>query len=145
MVEELSVINRDLLSLDRALRLHDRVLTSLKVATHQFFGADFDHYVDNIIGEYHKVNAMLEDQKDTLRDLRETNNSLLSTKTNEVIKVLTAITFVTFPSSFISWIFAIDATHKPITGMPYDFWIIVVLMIISSLFTYLYLRAKKWI
>jgi len=145
MVEELSMINRDLLSLDRALRLHDRVLTSLKVATHQFFGPDFDHYVDNIIGEYHKINALLEDQKDTMKDLRETNDSLLSTKTNEVIKILTAITFITFPSSFLSWIFAVDAEHKPISGMPYDFWIFVALMAFSSWITYLYLRAKKWI
>ncbi len=145
MVEELSLINRDLIAIHRALYWHERVLDSLRVASKEFFGAEFGHYIDNILGEYHKVNRGVEEERDILEDLRTTNNSLLSAKTNEVMRSLTAISVVAFPASFLAWVFSIDARNMPIVGDANDFWILLGFMGVSSLLTFLILRAKKWL
>ena len=145
MVEQLSVINRDLLEFRRALRMHKPVLNSLGVACENFFGADFRHYTDNIIGEYLKIDELLDDQKEILNDLRETNNSLLSTKTNEVMKLLTIMTFIMFPANLIGQLFGMNATHIPIIGMRYDFWIIVGLMGSVAGMTFFLFKHKKWL
>jgi len=63
MVAQLSIVHLDLLSFHRALRLHKPVLQSLGYACEEFFGKDFRHYTDNIVGEYYKVEQMLEDGK----------------------------------------------------------------------------------
>lgn len=145
MVGELARINRELLSIFRALRLHENVLESFKLASMEFFDKKYGHYADNLLGEYHKVRQITEDHRELLHSLRETNNSLLSTKTNEIMKTLTAITIITFPASFISWMFAVEAEHKPITGLPFDFWILSGLMVFFSLATYLYMKWKEWL
>lgn len=144
MVEELSMINRDLLTIKRSLNMHDRVLESLRIVSNEFFGKEFSHYTENIIGEYHKVNELVLDQKEVLTELRETNASLLTTKTNDTIKKLSLFGYIAAPASLITWIFAID-TVKPVVDMPHAFWIILLMMIGSSAIAYLIARLKKWI
>jgi len=145
MVAQLSIVHRDLLSFYRALRLHKPVLQSLGYACEEFFGKDFRHYTDNIVGEYYKVEQMLEDEKEILADLRSTNDSLLTTKTNEIMKLLTVTTFSILPATLIAGIFAMDTKYMPIIGLPYDFWIIIGIMFTVGIAVHYILKYKKWI
>ncbi|HSE35438.1 MAG TPA: magnesium transporter CorA family protein [Candidatus Paceibacterota bacterium] len=145
MVEQLSVINRDLLTFHRALRQHEATLNSLARASEEFFGNEFRHWIENVVGEYLKVEEMFEDQKEVLANLRETNNSLLSTKTNDVMKVLTATTFSILPASLLGQIFSTRAGGMPLIDSPYAFWIILTGMIILAGSTYFYFKRKRWL
>ncbi len=145
MVEELSIIHRDLLAFHRALRLHKPVLVSLGLECEEFFGHDFRHYTDNIIGEYYKVDELLQDQKEILSDLRITNDSLLSAKINEIMKLLTATTFLMLPATLISQIFSMDVGDKPITHTPYAFWVVLGIMMAVALTTFFVFKRKGWL
>ena len=145
MVQSLSNTHRDLLAFHRAMRLHKPVLSSLGVACEEFYGKDFRHYTDNIVGEYYKVEELLEDQKEVLNDLRATNDSLLSTKTNEIMKVLTVTTFSILPATLIGQIFAMSFVNTPFRSNPHGFWIVVGLMLCVAIGTYLFFRTKKWL
>ena len=145
MVEEISRLSRNILLFHRALRLHGPTLHSMKIATEEFFGPDFRHHAESIVDEYRKVEEALEHQKEMLHDLRETNTSLLTTKTNESIKALTTLNALILPGSFIAWIFAVDAADMPIRGMIGDFWFILGIMIFVSIANFSYLRYRKWI
>lgn len=145
MVAQLSIVHRDLLSFYRALRLHKPVLQSLGFACEEFYGKDFRHYTDNIVGEYYKVEQMLEDEKEILADLRSTNDSLLTTKTNEIMKLLTVTTFSILPATLIAAIFTIPTKHVPLIDEPYSFWIILALMVVVGIAVHYILRYKKWI
>lgn len=145
MVERLSQVNRELLEFHRALRMHKGVLSSLSIACEEFFGKDFRHYVENISGEYFKVEELLEDQKDVLSNLRSTNDSLLSTKTNEAMKVLTATAFLMLPATLIGQLFGMNTDSTPILGTPYDFWIIIGIMFVVALTTLMVFKSKKWL
>ena len=145
MVMEISGVHRDLLSFRRALRLHKPVLASLGIACEEFFGKDFRHYTDNIVGEYYKVEEMLEDQKEVLTDLKSTNDSLLTTKTNEIMKVLTVTTFSILPATLIGQIFGMSFPDKPLMQNPNGFWIVIGMMGGLALATFLFFRHKKWL
>ena len=145
MVQNLSNTHRDLLSFHRAMRLHKPVLSSLGVACEEFFGKDFRHYTDNIIGEYYKVDELLEDQKEVLNDLRSTNDSLLSTKTNEIMKALTATTFLMLPATLIAQIFSMQTRDIPIIAEPNSFYIIIGIMLAVAFCTFIFFRSKKWL
>ncbi|OGZ05162.1 MAG: hypothetical protein A2845_02480 [Candidatus Lloydbacteria bacterium RIFCSPHIGHO2_01_FULL_49_22] len=145
MVAELSVIHRDLLEFHRALRMHRGVLQSLSVASEEFFGKEFVHYTENIIGEFLKVEEMLQDQKEVLNDLRATNDSLLTTKTNEIMKLLTATTFLMLPANLIGALFGMNTHDTPIIGRDYDFWIVAGIMFAVAFTTFIFFKFKKWI
>lgn len=144
MVRTISETNRDLLSVKQAIRHHEEILESFDLAGRKLFGEDFTYYLRAIIGEYHKVANMLDGHKETLIDLRETNDSMLTTKSNEIIKVFTVLMFVMLPPSLVAALFSMNTQYVPIIGHPYDFWIIILLMIGATVVTYLYFKWKQW-
>ena len=85
------------------------------------------------------------DQKEVLNDLRSTNDSLLTTKTNEIMKILTVTTFSLLPATLIGQIFGMNTKVMPIIGWRYDFWIILSMMIFVGVVTFLFFRSKKWL
>jgi magnesium transporter len=145
MVEKISRVNRDLLNVRQAIRPHKEVLDSFEVAGKKFFGGEFEYHLRAIVGEYYKVFNILEGHKETLLDLRETNDSLLTTKTNEIMKVLTIMAFITFPLTLITGLFGMNTTITPLVEGEYGFWVISGIMLATTLIMFAYFKFKKWI
>lgn len=145
MVEKISKINRNLLNFKQSIRLHQDVLSSLEMVGSRFFGEKFSYYLSAISGEYFKIASHLEGNRETVLELRNTNDSLLSTKQNEVMKILTIMAFVTFPLSLIAAIFGMNTVYIPIIGTPGDFWIVMGIMGFATFLMFLYFKRKKWI
>ncbi len=145
MVKNLSIISRKLLNLKQATNNHKETLDSLAIAGDELFGGDFIDKTKDILNDYQKIRHELEIHRESLIELRDTNDSLLSTKQNETMKVLTIMAFVTFPLSLIASIFGMNTQHMPIIGGPYDFWEVVGIMIILTMCMFLFFKYKKWL
>jgi magnesium transporter len=83
-------------------------------------------------------------ETESLHELRETNNSLLTTKQNETMKKLTLLAFITFPLSLIASIFEMNTVDMPIVGLQHGFWIIIGGMTVVGLAMFWYFKYKKW-
>ncbi len=145
MVLKLSEINREILTFREAINIHKEVLNSFEIAAKQFFGEDFDYYLRDIIGEYYKVQNAVQNNKDFLEELRRTNDSLLSTNQNEVMKTLTIVAFIFFPITFIGQLFGMSLMYIPLASNPLAFWIILTAMFISAVVIFAVFRFKKWL
>ena len=145
MVFEISRVNRNLLNFRQATRPHQEVLVSFEVAGKKFFGEDFSYYLHAISGEYYKISNILESNRETLLGLRDTNDALLNTKTNEIMKTLTVMAFATFPLMLISSIFGMNTHILPVVGMPNDFWVIIGGMALTTIFMFAFFKHKRWI
>lgn len=144
MVKEISRLNHNLLDFKQATAHHREVLDSLEIAGEKFFGSDFSYYLKDISDKYRKVSHIVERNRENLKELRETNDSLLTTKQNETMKVFTILAFVTFPMSLIASIFGMNTTATPILGILGDFWFIVGGMMVATLCMFGFFRYKKW-
>ncbi|MBL4644395.1 MAG: magnesium transporter CorA family protein [Candidatus Pacebacteria bacterium] len=145
MVVSLSKAGRDILNLKQALDPHQDVLSSLTELTAEFAGKEYVSRVRAIENRYYRAKKHITRIWQTLNELRETNNSLLTTKQNEVMKIFTILAFVTFPLSLIASIFGMNTVHVPFIGNPYDFWIVILIMGIATFFMFLFFRSKKWL
>ncbi|HZS42918.1 MAG TPA: magnesium transporter CorA family protein [Candidatus Paceibacterota bacterium] len=145
MVIELSQISRTLLDFKEATSVHKSVLDSLAIAGKKFFGPDFEYYLQSIISEYFKVHTEIQGSKEFVEELRTTNNSLLTTKQNEVMKTLTIMAFIFLPLSFIASIFGMNSDYLPIVGSPNGFWIILGSMLVIGLCIFSFFKYKKWL
>jgi magnesium transporter len=144
MVEVISGINRKIVDCKQALRFHGEVLKSFESAGTEFFGKEFMYYLQSISGEYNKVQNILEGHKEILKDLRETNDSLLANKTNEAMRTLTVMNFVMLPLTLIAGIFGMNASFLFIHNLS-DFFMIIGGMALVGYFMFLYFRKKRWI
>ncbi|MDB5259248.1 MAG: Mg2 transporter protein CorA family protein magnesium transporter [Candidatus Taylorbacteria bacterium] len=145
MVVVLSNIGRELIDAQQILRTHAEAIELVGLAMEKFFSPTFRYYTDDITADYKKVSEQSKNLHELLRELRETNNLLLTTKQNETMKNLTLMAFVTFPLSLITDVFSMNTSHAPIVGLPYDFEIIVGVMLVLTLCMFGFFRWKKWL
>lgn len=145
MVVELSKISREILTFKRTLAVHNGILRSYRSAAIPFFGAGYEYEVDLIQNEYNQIERIIDGQSETIDEIRDTNDSLLSNKQNEVIQTLTVIIFITSILSIFVGLFAIDATARPIVGTPDDFWILLGIMGIIAVALLTVFIKKEWL
>ncbi|MFC1756818.1 magnesium transporter CorA family protein [Patescibacteria group bacterium] len=149
-VKEISFLKRDILDFQRSFYLHGDVLSSFEQAfkdnNHDgFFEKEFGNKLSALIGEHSKIRALLQNSKETTETLHQTNESLLSTKTNEIMKTLTIMAFITFPLMLLSGVFGMNTVHTPIIGARGDFWIITVAMITATFGMFAIFKKKGWL
>lgn len=147
MVIEISLAKRDIVNFRRILAPQTAIMESLQREGLIFFGEFMSPYLDDLLGYYGRVWNTVEDQRETLQALAETNDSLLSMKINEIIKVLTIFSVIVFPLTLISSIWGMNTQYIPFVnefGSPLDFWIIISFMAALSALMLIYFKIKKW-
>ena len=145
MVAQLSHAGRIIHDFRQALTPHKEILKSLELPGEKLFGREFAYYLRSILQDYIRVEEALENLRDALKELRETNNSLLSTKQNEIMKTLTVLAFLFLPLSFVASLFGMNTMHNPVVGSEYDFWIIFASMTVVALGCFAYFKRKGWL
>lgn len=145
MVERISLARRDILDFRKTIKPQTTILDSLKIRGVEFFGKKIEPYLVDIIGDYMRVWSLLENHKETIEALKETNDSLLSNRTNQIMRVLTVFAVIVFPLTLLAAIFGMNTQYLPIVGHRYDFWIIFGLMLLSTFIMLLFFKRKKWI
>jgi magnesium transporter len=144
MVISISEITRTLLDFKKITDGHHEILEILHRRGKEIFGEDFSKEMESVIFEYLKINTVIKSNLDMLHDLRDTNDSLLTSKQNETIKKLTIVSFIILPLNLIAFIFSMRAEGMPIISNPNAFWIILGIMLTSALIALVYVRHKKW-
>jgi magnesium transporter len=146
-VRAISEAGRILLRFDTTLVRHEEPLAAflLELSDTHFFGKSFTTQASRIQAERTHVASLVASYRAVARELRTTNDSLLSSSQNEVMKIFTMMTVAFLPLTFIAGVFGMHAKNPPILGHPHDFALILVLMVIVELLLILYLRFKKWI
>lgn len=143
MVFSISDVNRIIIDYSQTLRFHKENLQSFQVAAKDFFTPDFSYEMVRIMAEYNKVQHLLDGDREILADLRETNNSLLNTKTNKTVKKLTGLSFIMLPLTLIVGIFGMNMNMIFIKSNIH-FFSIVGVMVAIAIGMYLYFKQKKW-
>ncbi len=144
MVIELSEVNRKILDFKQALRFHDAIFKSLDKPTVQIFNEEFTISIESMRGELHKISSILDGHKELLLDLRETNDSLLSAKTNKTMRILTIMSFTTFPLTLVATMIAM-ITNVHIIETPEQFIYIAVSLLLIGTLIILHFKHKKWL
>ena len=143
MVTELSRLTRDILDFKRATSLHLSVLQSFESAGRTFFGESFEYHLRDIINEYYKVDNAIQGNIESIQELRDTNNALLSAKQNETMRILTIFAFLTLPFSVITSFFQMYTKDTPIIGMDNDWAYIMGGITVITLFLFIWAKEKK--
>lgn len=145
MVIALSRVSRRLLDFKRSLSLHRDVFESLELAGRRQFGEEFRFELRALLSDYFRVEHAVESNMEFLAELRETNNSLLSTKQNEIMKTLTILAFIALPATTVLSLFQIETSARPIVGSRFDFWILLAIVGGIAFGLYQWFKRKKWL
>ena len=144
MAEEILRLKTNVVTFRRTMQGHRTVLERLIM----YSGRDLDvgSYQShlNAIREFtNEIWHMLESQKESINALHETNESLVSLRTNEVMKILTIISVITFPLTLFVTLFDSRALGNPITYLSGGFWLLMSFVVWGALLMYAVFKKKK--
>jgi magnesium transporter len=145
MLREISVVKADIINFWKIARPQKGVVTSLRDTALESFGKEIAPYFSHLRNHWARATSNLIAYKETVEALEDTNNSLLSYKTNEIVRILTVFSVILLPLTFISQLFVINTASLPFAGKSYDFWIVMGILLVAFLITVGYFKSKKWL
>lgn len=146
MVEVLSRVSRELIDFTQIARIHRDIWDDMiEFAPKSLFGDEYAASIKEIRDEFNRINELVSNARELLSDLRSTNDSLLNTRQNEIIKTLTLVAFVFQPLTFVAALFTIPAVYVPFVDSREGWIIIGGIMVAMALSIWLYFKSKRWI
>lgn len=147
LVQEISLIKRDVLSFRRILAPQYAVIESLYKEGVNFFGEQIVPYMEDTLGDFSRVQNLIEDQKETMQALSETNDSLLNTKINEIIKLLTIFSVMVLPLTLLTGVWGMNTEYLPFLHLPvpWDFFSVMGIMLALLGGMLLFFKKKRWL
>ena len=123
----------------RELTHIDKKITQI---TENIFNDKTNHF-KHILEAHDDTVDLSQNQKDTLDSLESTNSSILSSKFDEVTKIISWLAFFLAPFTVVGTLFQINTQFTPIIGKPGDWWIILSITLVCCVLLYWFLKRKK--
>ena len=146
LLEHISYVKRNILDYRIINKPQEIILKSLKETSVKFWTDDIKVYFSDLVGDHLKITQQIENFKETVESLEETNAQLLAAKTNAVVQRFSVLAFLTFPLILVIGIFTVPALDRLIDGKSaLPFIISLILAIIFNTILFLFFRKKKWL
>ncbi|MFH1597572.1 MAG: magnesium transporter CorA family protein [Patescibacteria group bacterium] len=144
-VRDLMVIRRNILHLRRIIEPQKLIINTLSNLKISYFPEEISIYYKDIRDYLNRVWANIQGFKDFVEGLNDTNEALISHRTNEVIKALTIISVCLLPLTLLSGIYGMNIVGLPWAGHRYALHIILGIMAVILIGTLWFLRRKDWL
>jgi magnesium transporter len=144
LVQELSFLRRDIISMRRIIKPNLPVVRSLAARERSFLNVDEDAYFGDLADSMGKIWDMLEEHKEIIEGLDATLSSLTSHRINTEMKIFTLITVIGMPMTIIGGIYGMNVP-LPWQDHPGSLVVALLLMLTVPLGMFLYFRWKGWV
>jgi magnesium transporter len=144
VVRDISNVKQEIINFRKTIRPERTVLRDLERTKQRYMREDLEVYFDDIVDAAERIWDMLENYKEVVEALEDTNESVLSHRVNDILRVLTAISVVVLPLTLIASIFGMN-TGVPWEGNIAGFWVIVGVMVAMLAGMIGYFRHRGWL
>ncbi|MSR07103.1 MAG: magnesium/cobalt transporter CorA [Gemmatimonadetes bacterium] len=144
-LQKINHLKRGTLALRRAAWPLREVIANLQRSESPLVRADTRPYLKDVYDHCIQIMDTVETFRDILGGMVEIYMSSLSNRMNEVMKVLTIITTVFIPLTFVVGVYGMNFEHMPELKWEYGYALVLIVMLVLAYGMVLYFRRKKWI
>jgi len=145
MLKDILSIKKDIITFRRIIIPQRTLAASLEHKNKKFLPETLDVYFDDVVDKVEKLHLLLATSWDVVNSLHETNESIVSHNTNNIIKVLTTISVVMMPLTFITGFYGMNIVGLPAAEHPLAFALILGILGSIVVTMVLFFKLKKWI
>ena len=143
--DDLHDLRRDLIFLRRMTWPMREVLSQLARLESPLWDEATRPYVRDTYDHVVQVLDLVEALRDTASGLHDLHMTAISTRMNEIMKVLTIIGTIFIPLTFIAGIYGMNFEHMPELGWPWAYPAVWGMMLVLAGGLLLYFRTRGWI
>jgi magnesium transporter len=144
VVRDISNVKQEIISYRKIIKPERSTLRLLERHTERFLPEALELYFDDIVDAAERIWDLLDNYKEVVEALESTNESVISHRQNDVLRVLTVFSVVLLPLTLISGIFGMNVVF-PGFDTRWMFWVIVGIMVGTLVGSLGFFRYKKWL
>jgi magnesium transporter len=148
VVRDISNVKQEIINFRKVVRPQRPVLRDLESMKQRFLAAregdDLEIYFDDIVDAHERIWDMLENYKEVVEGLDDTNESVISHRVNDILRILTVISVTLLPLTLLASIFGMNV-RVPGEGSIAAFWIVVGAMIVMLAGLLALFRRRGWL
>jgi magnesium transporter len=144
IVRDLSNAKQEIINFRRVVRPMRAVLRDLERTKQRYLAEDLDIYFDDITDAAERIWDVLENYKEVAEALEDSNESVLSHRLNQSLRVLTAFSVALLPLTLIASIGGMNVDLPGDESLA-EFWVIIGLMVVTLTGVLLFFRRRGYL
>src|SRR3954452_10660823 len=144
VVRDISNVKQEIISYRKIIKPERSTLRLLERHVERFLPEELELYFDDIVDAAERIWDLLDNYKEVVEALEDTNESVISHRQNDVLRILTVFSVVLLPLTLITGFFGMNV-HFPGFDTSWAFWTIFGLMAGALGSMLAFFRLKKWL
>ncbi len=144
IVRDISNVKQEIISYRKIMKPQRSTLRLLERHTERFLPENLELYFDDIVDASERIWDLLDNYKEVVEALEDTNESVISHRQNNVLRLLTIISVTMLPLTLITGLFGMNV-HFPGFGSATAFWAILGAMAVVLIGALGFFRYKRWL
>jgi len=121
------------------------LLNNLQRSESEFISANTQLFIRDLQDHVTRIIDTVETNRDLLSGMMDIYLSTNANKMNEVMKVLTIMSSIFIPVTFIAGVYGMNFNYMPELKSPYGYWSVLGVMLCVMIGLLLYFRKRKWL
>ena len=144
VVRDISDAKQEIISYRKIIKPERATLRVLERQVERFLPEDLELYFDDIVDAAERIWDLLDNHKEVVEALEQTNESVISHRQNRVLLVLTLVSVILLPLTLITGLFGMNVRF-PGFETARAFWIICGAMLAIAGGLIAFFRYKRWL
>jgi magnesium transporter len=144
IVTDISKVKQEIISYRKIIKPQRPALRLLERHIERFLPEDLELYFDDLVDASERIWDLLDNYKEVVEALESTNESVISHRQNDILRVLTIFSVILLPLTLISGIFGMNVVF-PGEHTRAAFWVIAGLMLGTIGSMVAFFKYKRWL
>src|ERR671911_217411 len=144
VVRDISNVKQEIISYRKIIKPERSTLRVLERHVERFLPEELDLYFDDIVDASERIWDLLDNYKEVVEALEDTNESVISHRQNQVLRVLTVFSVLLLPLTLVASVFGMNVEF-PGSGTDDAFWVIVAVIVAVGGGLLGFFRWKRWL
>ena len=144
VVRDISNAKQEIIAYRKIIKPERATLRVLERHMERFLPEELELYFDDLVDAAERIWDLLDNYKEVVEGLEATNESVISHKQNDVLRMLTIISVTMLPLTVITGVFGMNVLF-PGEGSPEAFWVILTGLVVTLAAMLAFFRWRRWL
>jgi magnesium transporter len=143
VVRDISNVKQEIISYRKIVKPERSTLRLLERRVERFLPEELELYFDDVVDAAERIWDILDNYKEIVEALEDTNESVISHRQNDILRILTVFSVVMLPLTLVTGFFGMNVAF-PGEATRWMFWTILGLMLAILFGMIGFFRYKRW-
>src|ERR671923_2419155 len=131
IVKDISKVKQEIISYRKIVKPQRPALRLLERHIERFLPENLELYFDDLVDASERIWDLLDNYKEVVEALESTNESVISHRQNDVLRILTVFSVILLPLTLITGLFGMNVDY-PGEGTFLGFWVILAALVVTA-------------